>query len=109
MSVPIDGESPHRIEATTNSTTESVNRRTAPKRVASQPVSGIEIALATAKEVIIQVAWLGATARSPAIVGSETLAIEVSSTFMKVASARAIVPSSSEVPFSGGGVVRGPA
>ncbi|HEU4708597.1 MAG TPA: hypothetical protein VFS17_04725 [Methylophilaceae bacterium] len=37
------------------------------------------------------------------MVGNDTLAMEVSSTFMKVASDRAMVPSTSVLPFSGGG------
>ena len=79
----------------TNSTTEAVNSRTCPKRRVSQPVSGSEMALATPKEVMTQVPWSGETPRSPAMAGSDTLAIEVSSTFMKVASDSAIVPMTS--------------
>ena len=37
-------------------------------------------------------AWLALTPRSPAIAGSDTLAIDESSTFMKVASDKATVP-----------------
>jgi hypothetical protein len=46
---------------------------------------------------------LGLTPRSPAIAGSDTLAIEVSSTFMNVAADSAIVPHSRAEPSSGGG------
>src|SRR3546814_939331 len=42
------------------------------------------------------------TPRSPAIEGIDTLAIEVSSTFMKVASDNAMVPSTSARPLNGG-------
>ena len=76
----------------TNSSTEAMNSRTCPKRRVSQPVSGSEMALATPNEVMTQVPWSGETPRSPAMAGIDTLAIEVSSTFMKVASDRAIVP-----------------
>ena len=64
----------------------AVNSRTAPKRCVSQPVSGIEMALATAKEVMTQVPCAGLTPMSPAMAGIDTLAIDESSTFMKVAS-----------------------
>ncbi len=50
-----------------------------------------------------QVPWSGATPRSPAMAGIETFAIEVSSTFMNVASDRTTVPSASAVPWSGAG------
>ena len=53
-----------------------MNSRTWPKRCVSQPVSGTEIALATANEVMTQVPWVGLTPRSPAIAGIDTLAIE---------------------------------
>ena len=85
-----------------NSTTVARNSRTLPKRCDSQPVSGTEIAFATANEVITQVPWLGETPRSPAIAGIETLAIDTSSTFMNVASDTATVPSASVPPLSGG-------
>ena len=68
----------------------------------SQPVSGTEIAFATANEVMTQVPCAGLTPMSPEIAGMETLAIDVSSTFMKVASESAIVPSTSSLPLSGG-------
>ena len=48
------------------------------------------------------VPWSGDTPRSPAMAGSDTLAIDVSSTFMNVASDSAIVPSTSALPCSGG-------
>ena len=80
------GARPHSHDASTNSSTLAVNRRTWPKRCVSQPVSGTEIALATANDVMTQVPCVGLTPRSPAIAGIDTLAIDVSSTFMKVAS-----------------------
>src|SRR4029453_12309294 len=82
-----------------------VNRRTWPKRCVSQPVSGTAIALATANDVMTHVPWLGLTPRSPAIPGIDTLAIDVSSTFMNVASDSASVPSARCEPCSGANAV----
>ena len=82
---------PQASEASTKSSTEVTNRCTVPKRCVSQPVSGTEMALATANDVITQVPWLGLTPTSPAMVGMETLAIVVSRTFMNVASDTAMV------------------
>src|SRR5262245_21615304 len=102
ISIGIEGARPHSSDAMTNSTTVATNRRTLPKRCDSQPVSGTEIALATANEVITQVPWLGETPRSPAIAGIDTFAIDVSSTFMNVASDTTRVPSARVPPVSGG-------
>ena len=52
----------------------------------SQPVSGTEIAFATANDVMTQVPWSDETPRSPEMVGIATFAIDESSTFMKTAS-----------------------
>src|SRR5688572_18359678 len=93
---------PHSQEAMTNRITLATNSRTWPKRCESQPVSGTAIALATAKLVITQTPWFGLAPRSPAMAGSETLAIEVSSTFMNVAADSAIVPHIRAEPSSGG-------
>ena len=87
----------------------AVNSRTAPKRRVSQPVSGIEMALATANEVMTQVPCAGPTPMSPAMAGMETLAIDESSTFMKVASDSDTVPSTRSMPCSGGKAAGGPA
>ena len=46
---------PHKREASVNSATEMAKVRTTPKRCMSQPVSGTDTPLATAKEVITQV------------------------------------------------------
>src|SRR4051812_36206256 len=97
------GARPHSHDATTNSSTLATNRRTWPRRRDNQPVSGTAMALATAKLVITQVPWLGLTPRSPAMAGNDTLAIEVSSTFMNVAADSAIVPHMRAAPSSGGG------
>ena len=106
MSVAMLGARPHSHEASTNSSTLTTNKRTWPKRCDSQPVRGTAIALATAKLVMTQVPWLGLTPRSPAMAGSETLAIDVSSTFMKVAADRAIVPHMRAEPSSGGWAIK---
>src|ERR1700739_5024946 len=63
------------------------------------------MALATPNEVITHVPWSGDTPRSPAIVGIDTLAIDVSSTFMKVASDSAIAPTTRLRPCSGCGAL----
>src|SRR4051812_38993241 len=52
---------------------------------------------------MVHVPWLGDTPRSPAMAGIDTLAIEVSSTFMKVASATASDATARALPSSGGG------
>src|SRR6476661_2133268 len=101
------GARPHSQDASTNSSTLAVNSLTMPMRCVSQPVSGSEIALATAKLVMTQVPWFGLTPRSPAIAGIETLAIDVSSTFMNVASDNAIVPRTRALPVSGGAAAAG--
>src|SRR5881392_628422 len=102
MSVVMFGARPHSHDAITNRITLVVNSFTCPKRCDSQPVSGTAIALATAKLVMTHVPWLGLTPRSPAMAGSDTFAIDVSSTFMKVAADRAMVPHTRAEPSSGG-------
>ena len=102
MSVAMLGARPHSHDASTNSSTLMTNRRTWPKRCDSQPVSGTAMALATAKLVMTQVPWFGLTPRSPAMAGSETLAMDESSTFMNVAADSASVPSTRALPCSGG-------
>lgn len=97
------GAMPHSSEARTNSVTLATNRRTCPKRCDSQPVSGTAMALATAKLVMTQVPCVGLTPRSPAMAGRDTLAMDVSSTFMNVAADRASVPHMRALPSRGGG------
>ena len=99
------GASPHSQDATTNSSTEVTNRRTAPSRWVSQPVKGIEMALAAAKEVMTQVPSSTDTPRLPEMVGMATLAMDESSTFMNTASDTDRVPSTRLAPVSGGGGV----
>ncbi len=101
ISSSMDGARPHRMDAITNRITLIVNSFTAPKRCVSQPVSGTEIALATPKLVMTHVPCEMLTPRSPEIEGNETLAIEESSTFMKVASDSDNVPNTSAPPFRG--------
>src|ERR1700727_1951869 len=102
ISMPMEGARPHRKEAITNRKMDNVNSRTWPKRRVSQPVSGTEIAFATPKEVITHVPWSGETPRSPEIAGIDTFAMEVSSTFMKIASDTARVPRIRAAPIRGG-------
>ncbi|CAB3775266.1 hypothetical protein LMG29542_08648 [Paraburkholderia humisilvae] len=96
------GARPHIHDEITNSTIDAIKSRTWPIRSVSQPVSGTEIALATANDVMTHVPWSDDTPRSPEIDGIDTLAIDVSSTFMNTASDTAIVPITSCAPCSGG-------
>ena len=102
ISASSDGEKPQSHEASTNSSVDIRNSRTWPKRCVSQPVRGTVMALATAKDVITQVPWLVLTPRSPEMVGMDTLAIEVSSTFMNTAVDSAMDPMMRVAPSSGG-------
>ena len=51
---------------------------------------------------------MGLTPRSPEMAGSDTFAMDESSTFMKVASDRASVPRASVPPVSGAGAAVAP-
>ena len=84
-----------------------MNSFTSPTRRASQPVSGTAIAEATEYDEITQVPWLVATPRLPEMVGTATFAIDVSSTSMKVPSARPTVSRASTPPLSGAGSAAG--
>src|SRR5690606_30361951 len=53
-----------------------------------------------------QVPWAGDTARAPAMCGTETLAMVVSSTTMKLASASSTAATISREPCSGSGTAR---
>src|SRR6202051_1643031 len=88
-----DLDQPQSSEAIENRTIDAVKRRTAPRRCRRPPVNGTAIALATPKEVITHVTCVVDTPRSPPIDESDTFAIDVSSTFMKVASAKGKGPS----------------
>lgn len=93
---------PHSQEVSTNSRVEAVNSFTSPRRLASQPVSGTAMALATPKEVITQVPWLVAAPRLPEMVGKATLAMVVSSTCMNTDIDSASVIQTSLEPVNGG-------
>jgi hypothetical protein len=84
---------PHNSEAREKATVAHTNSLTSPKRRLAQPVSGNAMAVLTAKEVMTQVACCELAPRLPAMVGSETLAIVVSSTCMNDASASPAVHS----------------
>ncbi len=92
---------PHAHDAMTKAIVDHIKSLTSPKRFASQPVIGIEIAFATPNEVITQVPWLNEEPRFPAIVGIATLAMVESSTCMNVARDSAIVIMTSCAPSSG--------
>ena len=102
MSIGKFTDKPHKTEAIVNNNVESTNNRTSPKRRANQPVMGSIIAWLTAKEVMTHVPLSALTAKSPAIVGIATLAIETSSTFMKMPSDNDKVMSARRLPFRGG-------
>src|SRR5436190_22280001 len=85
MSVPSVGASPHKKDDAVKPTTDSMSSRFRPNRLASQPVIGRMIALATRYDVSAQVASSIVADRLPAMCGSETLTTVVSSTSMNVA------------------------
>src|SRR6266702_364783 len=103
MSIFNDGASAHRNDAIVNSVTDHMNSFTCPNLRVSHPVRGRDIAFATPNEVMTQVPWSGETPRSPEIAGIDTFAMDVSSTFMNVASDSAMVPIVSALPVSGCG------
>src|SRR5258708_39591703 len=85
ISEPSVGARPHRNDATVNPTTEIISSRLRPKALASHPVIGRMIALATRYDVSAHVASSMLADRLPAMWGSDTLTTVVSSTSMKVA------------------------
>src|SRR3954467_9105399 len=80
------GARPHRNDDTVKPTTDSISSRLRPNALASQPVIGRMIALATRYDVTVHVASSIVADRLPAIWGSDTLTTLVSSTSMNVAS-----------------------
>ena len=92
---------PQSQEANTNNKVEIKNNRTSPKRFASQPVIGIEIAFATPNEVMTHVPWLDEAPKSPAMVGMATLAMVESNTSIKVANESTNVSIANAPPCSG--------
>src|SRR5579859_505479 len=95
------GARPQASDSSENSRVAPMNRRTSPTRRAIQPESGSAMARLTVNEVITQVPWLGLMARSPAMVGMATLAMEVSRMFMNTASDTPNVSSTSCRPVIG--------
>ncbi len=79
------GASPHRNDALVNPITAAMISRLRPKVLASQPVIGRMMALATRYEVSAHVASSIDADRLPAMCGSDTFTTVVSSTSMKVA------------------------
>ena len=90
---------PHSHEVMTNISTAVKNSRTSPKRRATQPVSGTEMALATANEVITHVPCDVAAPKSPAMCGRATLAMVVSNTSMNTANDSAMVSNTKGRPL----------
>src|ERR1700723_3117333 len=80
------GARPHRNELMVKMTTQPMNSRFRPNSMESQPVSGSTMAFEIKYEVRTQVLSSTVAERLPAMWGSETLAMLVSSTSMKVAS-----------------------
>src|SRR5262249_14035249 len=79
------GARPHRKEEAVKPTTDSISRRLRPNMLASHPVIGRMIALATRYEVSAHVASSIEADRLPAMCGSDTLTTVGSSTSMNVA------------------------
>src|SRR5688500_1713573 len=71
-SVSIEPARPEAAEAAANAPTHPKHRRRAPKRAASQPVSGVITAVATRLEVMTQAIWSGVAESAPWICGSDT-------------------------------------
>src|SRR5712671_4846530 len=84
------GARPQRNDAAVNPETDAIRSRLRPKYVASQPVSGRMIALATRYDVSAHVDSSMVALSDPAMCGSDTLTTVVSSTSMNVANMTAI-------------------
>src|SRR5215469_6702293 len=102
-SIGSDGAIPHSHDAMTNNRIEPTNRRTWPSRWVSQPVKGMDTEFAAANTVMTHVPSSTDTPRLPEMVGMATLAIDESSTVMKLARPTASEPRASVAPVSGGG------
>ncbi|EFE54799.1 hypothetical protein PROVRETT_06623 [Providencia rettgeri DSM 1131] len=101
-------EIPHSHEVKANKPVDHKNSLTSPILRASQPVMGMEIALATPKEVITQVPCELDAPKFPAMVGIATLAMVESRTCINVANERAIVIHASFDPVKGAVVTIAP-
>ena len=99
---------PHSHDAITNKAVEVTKVFTSPKRLASQPVKGTEIAFATANEVITHVPCEVAAPKLPEIVGKATLAMVESNTCMNTAMDKASVTQTRLAPRSGGCAIKPP-
>ena len=84
------GARPQSSDEIVNPATDVISSRLRPKWLASQPVSGSTIALATRYDVSTHVDSSIVADRLPAMCGSDTLTTVVSSTSMKVANMTAI-------------------
>src|SRR4051812_31380004 len=84
------GARPHRNDAAVKPMTDAISRRLRPKYLASHPVSGRMIALATRYDVSTHVDSSMVAVSDPAMCGSDTFTTVVSSTSMKVANITAI-------------------
>src|SRR5579859_172353 len=78
------GAKPHMNDEIVNPATEAISRRLRPKKLASHPVMGRMIALATRYDVNAHVASAGVEESDPAMCGSETFTTVVSSTSINV-------------------------
>src|SRR5689334_10159536 len=101
--------SPQNVDIATNRIAETQKLLTSPNRRPIQPDNGCMIALASEYELIAQVPSWGLTARLPAMCGTDTLTIVMSSTSMNVANATATVSNASGAPCSGAGAFFGAA
>src|SRR4026207_148133 len=84
------GAAPQRHDASVNPAVDHMSKRLRPNLLASQPVIGRMIALATRYDVSAHVASSIVAERFPAMCGSDTLTTVVSSTSMKVANITAM-------------------
>src|SRR6266849_8111114 len=83
INVGMFGASPQRNDDTVKPLTETISRRFRPNMLASHPVIGSTIALATRYEVSAHVASSVVADKLPAMCGSDTLTTVVSRTSMK--------------------------
>ena len=97
-----DGANPQKNEAVVNPVTDNISRRLRPNVVASQPVIGRIMALATRYDVSVHVASSVVAERLPAMCGSETLTTVVSSTSMNVLDMTAIAISQGLISLEAG-------
>src|SRR5437870_513359 len=97
-----DGARPQKNDAVVKPITDAISKRLRPNVLASQPVIGKIMALATRYDVSVHVASSVLADRSPAMCGSETLTTVVSSTSMKVLDITATATSQGLISRGGG-------